>query len=222
MLRPRHTLLLITTLAFFAPLHSQPRLTLHLDADTPLAGNVAVSVVDANVVKPDSTGDNIVSALLASSELRGKVERPLDYFKGDSKSRQDMDLLMLTQGWRRYPMNNIIEGKTAAPTDSFETSQSISGMVKSTIGSTKDITLYVTPVISGIDPSRLSIAIYGSGNVITQQRLSGKPMSISTAKMSPGVVNIAIADTDKRQVLSERLAFIYPHDKTKVEMSIKR
>lgn len=107
----------------------------------PLAGNVAVSVVDANVVKPDSTGDDIVSALLASSELRGKVERPLDYFKGDSKSRQDMDLLMLTQGWRRYPMNDIIEGKTATPTDSFETSQSISGMVKSTIGSTKDITL---------------------------------------------------------------------------------
>lgn len=82
--------------------------------------------------------------------------------------------------------------------------------------------LYVTPIISGVDPSRLSIAVYGSGNVIMQQRLSGKPLSISTAKMSPGVVNIAIVDTDKRQVLSERLAFIYPHDNTKVEMSIKR
>lgn len=128
-------------MVFFTPLHSQPRLTLNLDADTPLAGNVAVSVVDANVVKPDSTGDNIVSALLASSELRGKVERPLDYFKGDNKSRQDMDLLMLTQGWRRYPMTDIIEGKTTAPSDSFETSQSISGRVKSTIGSTKDVTL---------------------------------------------------------------------------------
>lgn len=106
-----------------------------------LQGNVAVSIADANVVKPDTAGGNIVSELLLSSELRGRVEHPLDYFRGDNRARHDMDLLMLTQGWRRYPIDSVLNGNIRTPEDSFETDQSISGEVKSVTGGLKDVRL---------------------------------------------------------------------------------
>lgn len=80
--------------------------------------------------------------------------------------------------------------------------------------------LYVTPIVSGIDPSTLTLVVYGSGNVISRRQLTGKPLSIGTARMSPGVVNVAIVDTAVRRVWSERLVFIYPHDDSSVSLSL--
>lgn len=53
--------------------------------------------------------DNIVSWLELSSEIRGKIEDPESYFSEPYNSVKDkLDLLMLTQGWRRYIWNESL------------------------------------------------------------------------------------------------------------------
>lgn len=69
--------------------------------------NIAVSVTDANAFAPDSSY-SLASTLLLSSELKGYVEAPAEYFT--SSGRQYVDALMLTQAWRRYSLpSEVIE-----------------------------------------------------------------------------------------------------------------
>jgi hypothetical protein len=74
-----------------------------------LSANLSVSVTD-NAIDAD-TSDNIISHLLLTGELKGKVNNPAYYFqnKSDSTSRQ-LDLVMLTHGWRRFNWQNIVKG----------------------------------------------------------------------------------------------------------------
>ncbi len=52
---------------------------------------------------------DIRSYLLLASELKGKVENPSVYLsKNDDKARSAIDLLLLTQGWRRLNTKNIL------------------------------------------------------------------------------------------------------------------
>jgi len=66
-------------------------------------GNFSVSVTDADAVSGDEAADNISSYMLMSSELTGKVYHPAYYFKNNSDTlQQQLDLVMLTNGWRRF------------------------------------------------------------------------------------------------------------------------
>jgi hypothetical protein len=49
-----------------------------------------------------SQRQNILSYFLLSSDLRGEIENPGFYFRKDSDKFNDLDALMLTQGWRKY------------------------------------------------------------------------------------------------------------------------
>ncbi len=77
----------------------------------PLEGNFSMSVVDKADVKPDTTA-NILSTLLLTSELKGYIEQPAGYMKNDRKTEYNLDLLMMTQGWRRYNIPEVIKGNT--------------------------------------------------------------------------------------------------------------
>lgn len=46
--------------------------------------------------------DNLVSYLLMNSELKGDIEQPGYYFQSGIDRSKDLDVLMLTQGWRQY------------------------------------------------------------------------------------------------------------------------
>ena len=73
--------------------------------------NLSVSVTDAGI-GIDSSG-NIVSNLLLTSDIRGLVYKPDYYFKDDSDSlQQQLDLVMLTNGWRRIKWDEAVNGKT--------------------------------------------------------------------------------------------------------------
>jgi len=62
---------------------------------------------------------NIENYIWLSSDLYGKIEHPDVYFNKSNANRALlMDDLMLTKGWRRFLMNDILEGKTK-PTLSF-------------------------------------------------------------------------------------------------------
>ena len=74
--------------------------TLRLSLPDSVMADCAVSVTDATTVSNDTT-NNIVSTLLLSQELKGYIEQPAWYFADRGRSGY-LDLLMLTQGWRRY------------------------------------------------------------------------------------------------------------------------
>ena len=72
------------------------------DKNRPVKVNLGISVFDkaySNPVDPV----NILTHCYLSSQIRGAVHRPSYYFDEKNKDRvQAMDLLLLTQGWRRY------------------------------------------------------------------------------------------------------------------------
>ncbi|MCX2450641.1 carboxypeptidase-like regulatory domain-containing protein [Pedobacter sp. PLR] len=79
-----------------------------------LEGSYSVSVTDETKVPVDEdTETTILSSLLLTSDLRGYVEKPNYYFtKPDDKKLADLDLLLLTQGFRRFGMKDMLSGKT--------------------------------------------------------------------------------------------------------------
>lgn len=59
---------------------------------------------------------DINSFLLLSSDIRGTIESPAWYFRNnDPETKKDMDNLMLTQGWRRFQWNDLVQHTTQAP-----------------------------------------------------------------------------------------------------------
>lgn len=95
----------------------------------PLEGRFSVSITDDGDVMPDSCV-NILSSLLLTSELKGYIEHPACYFTDkDPKARNNLDLLMMTQGWRRYNVENILKKEYTQPESQVELTQEISGCV---------------------------------------------------------------------------------------------
>lgn len=77
---------------------------------TPLSGNFSISVVDKRDVTIDTTS-SIISTLLLTSELKGYIESPMSYLQiGNRKTTAALDVLMMTQGWRRYNVPEILKG----------------------------------------------------------------------------------------------------------------
>jgi TonB-dependent SusC/RagA subfamily outer membrane receptor len=77
-----------------------------------------------------NTENNIISNLLLSSDLMGKVENPEYYFSewGAEKERQ-LDDLMLTQGWRRFDWTSVLSDIRIPPKYENEKGIIITGRV---------------------------------------------------------------------------------------------
>lgn len=161
-------------------------LTLRLtDRDTLLTGNsMAVSVIDKNAVIPDTT-DHLVSTLLLSSELKGHIESPASYFTGNREDQTALDVLMMTQGWRRYDIPNVLKGKIETPVILPEQFQEISGKAEAMYFRSMDegkISLYATlDSLSSIETTTadekgrfLFKVEFPEGTEITVQSLSKK------------------------------------------------
>ncbi len=101
----------------------------------PVTGRFSVSVTDDFDVKPD-TLYNIASSLLLNSELRGFVENPARYLGNDPMTRSMLDALLLTQGWRRYDLPEVVKGSYRTPAQPLELGDEISGTITKIIGET--------------------------------------------------------------------------------------
>ena len=89
-------------------------------------------------------GQTVRSYFLLSSELRGEVEEPDYYFREDGPSSyNDMDALLLTQGWRRYKYPVKRQGKRFYwPQPALEVKGSLrSGFPKRELVNAADISL---------------------------------------------------------------------------------
>jgi|WetSurSiteA1Bulk_404760.scaffolds.fasta_scaffold01595_3 TonB-dependent SusC/RagA subfamily outer membrane receptor len=75
----------------------------------PIQANLSLSVTREIEEQSPSNHENIISNLLMTSDLKGFVEDPLDYFRDQSEATLTaLDNLMLTQGWRRFDWNMIL------------------------------------------------------------------------------------------------------------------
>ncbi len=75
-----------------------------------LAASFSIAVTDNNIDTDSS--DNIISHLLLTGDLRGQVYDPAYYFSNNSDTiSQQLDLVMLTHGWRRFKWEDITAGK---------------------------------------------------------------------------------------------------------------
>ena len=82
-------------------------------------------------MKWDSLNNHIISQLLLKSEIKGHIEKPGYYFTSDNKVvNEHLDLLMLTQGWRRYNLPNILQQQVPEMKIPLERGQALSGKVK--------------------------------------------------------------------------------------------
>ncbi|MGV3508546.1 MAG: carboxypeptidase-like regulatory domain-containing protein [Sphingobacteriaceae bacterium] len=79
----------------------------------PAESNLSVSVIDETKVPFDENSETtILSNLLLTSDLKGFIEKPNYYFnKPTEKTDEDLDILMLTQGYRRFSYSDIVNDK---------------------------------------------------------------------------------------------------------------
>ena len=71
----------------------------------PVKTNLGLSVFDKAYINP-ADPVNILTHCYLSSQIRGKIHNPLYYFDEKNSDRKEaLDLLLLTQGWRRYVWN---------------------------------------------------------------------------------------------------------------------
>lgn len=110
-------------------LNKRARNELRIKVPDSLVANLSIAVTDAAIGSDSS--NNIVSHLMLSSELKGEVYNPAQYFRpGNDSADQQLDLVMLTHGWRRFKWNDIVEGKIEKPRFARDTSYiSLSGKV---------------------------------------------------------------------------------------------
>lgn len=118
-----------------------------------IASDLSVSVTDARIDYDGS--DNIISHLLLSSELKGKIHDPAYYFinNSDSITRQ-LDLVMLTHGWRKINWEKIVKGELPniqypADTSYLSLSGIVYGATETQLKKAKDIILMIGDKNSG-------------------------------------------------------------------------
>lgn len=74
------------------------------------AGSFSVAVTEFE--DQDEKEDNIVSHFLLTNDIKGYVHQPAYYFENnDEEHQQNLDLVMLTNGWRNYSWNEILSNK---------------------------------------------------------------------------------------------------------------
>lgn len=97
----------------------------------PVTGSFSLAVTDDAQIAPGGPeGDNIITRVLLSSELKGTVEDPTWYFSahGDTATAGALDALMLTQGWAGYDWTSMLK-KLPAPRYAPEPGFMVTGRV---------------------------------------------------------------------------------------------
>lgn len=113
-----------------------------LDAEgKPVKGNFSLSVTDASQVLHEAYSQNLLSYMLLTSDvsprennytepsIKGFIEQPSAYFnEADPEANLKLDMLMMTQGWRRY----LWQDANTKPKVNFfvEDGLSVSGVAK--------------------------------------------------------------------------------------------
>lgn len=128
--------------------------TVSFATETPMSA-LSVCVTDANLDQ-SAYNENIVSSFLLTSDLKGYIHNPAYYFKDkEPATLQHLDLLLMTQGWRRFEWKQILNNQFAALKYPVESAISIRGIVTK---SDRDAVVkdgHVSFLIRGDDSTRI-------------------------------------------------------------------
>jgi hypothetical protein len=118
------------------------------------AANMSISITDASIVMPEQ--QNIYSDFLLSNDIRGKVFQPAYYFSSDADSiAAHLDLVMLTNGWRKFDWDKIKSGTLPILKYPRETDfMKITGKVFGSSSTKLSSDLMLNLVIAGKDSSK--------------------------------------------------------------------
>ena len=101
-----------------------------LELQTKPNANLSFSAMDAKTMTNGKQG-NMKTWMLLSSEVRGYIHNVDYYFEADDEAhRRNADLLMLTQGWRRYDWRLMSERYTFRKAQPIEDQFYLNGQLK--------------------------------------------------------------------------------------------
>lgn len=99
----------------------------------PVKARLSVAATDDSQLMPDGNRETIASYLLLSADIHGTIEAPGYYFNTSNKDRFEvLDILMLTQGWRRFVWKRIIEHEPVKAKFQMEKGFHITGTMRRT------------------------------------------------------------------------------------------
>jgi hypothetical protein len=90
------------------------KLNVTKETGEPASGHFSVAVIDEGKVPVDDNSEStIINNLLLTSDLKGYIEQPDYYFTNtNDKTRADLDLIMLTHGYRRFEWERIFNNNS--------------------------------------------------------------------------------------------------------------
>ena len=120
--------------------HAREQIKLNLTAQDkalqPVTGNFSIAVTDeTNVPVNENKESTILSHLLLTSDLKGYVEKPNYYFNDkNEKAVDDLDELMLTQGYHRFEWRPLLGAKYQAAATQPEEVSAVYGTIETAAG----------------------------------------------------------------------------------------
>lgn len=89
--------------------------TFSINFNQPTEGNFSISITDENYNEPGPRKDNIISSFLLTSDIPGYVHNPAFYFSDNNSAQEALDLIMLTNGWRRFNWKQVTQNHLPKP-----------------------------------------------------------------------------------------------------------
>ncbi|HEX8021057.1 hypothetical protein [Mucilaginibacter sp.] len=128
--------------------------------------NVSVAITDSDLDPSEKYKSNIISQLLFTGDLRGKIFDPFYYFQNTADSTlADLDLVMLTHGWRKYNWQLLRKGEGATTfkeTNFLTLDGKITGVSASSLKSSTTVNILLTTADSSATLFTLPITKEGT------------------------------------------------------------
>lgn len=141
--------------------------------NTPINTSFSLSVKDATY-DDIYYSDNIQTNLLLSSDIKGYIHNPSYYFEKDDIERQQaLDLLLMTQGWRRYSWKQMIGKEPFSLKHMPEQGVEIKGIVRSPVRKKLKPNIDITLALTQTDENdqKRSEYIIGKADSLGQFRI---------------------------------------------------
>lgn len=95
-----------------------------------IAGSFSVAVTDLEKKLDLDNADNIFSHFLLTNDIRGYVHNPAYYFAADDdEHKNNLDLVMLTNGWRKFNWDEILNKRLPVMSYKDQNYISLKGLV---------------------------------------------------------------------------------------------
>ena len=138
----------------------------HDPSGKPVETTFSLAVRDAATSPRTAYQDNILTDLLLSSDVKGYIQNPMQYFTDDSRAtRTKLDLLMMVQGWRRYSWQQMAGVKPIKINHFAEEGLTLWGKVKTLV---KNKPRANADILFWMKNDSLKAEVHGSGHTDEQ------------------------------------------------------